>query len=151
MNPDRKKSSTGTRILAVDPGDRRLGLAISDPTGTLAAPLQVLPHKSRDADAAAIARIAKEQGAGRIVVGQALDSEGEPSYQGRKAARLAAALRACTDIPVELWDESGTTQAARAGQLAIGTPRRKRSGHLDDLAAVVLLQSYLEARRTAGS
>jgi putative holliday junction resolvase len=133
------------RILAVDPGERRIGLAISDPSGTIAGPLQVLPHVSRVLDAAAIAQIASEQGAVGIVVGQALDEDGQPSPEGRKSARLAEAIGAQTSLPIYLWDESGSTQAARGARLAMGVSRRKRSGHLDDIAATVILQSYLDA------
>ncbi len=133
------------RVLAVDPGEKRIGLALSDPTGVIANPLTVLKHVSRPLDAAAIAQLAAENQAGLIVVGQALDDEGDPTPQGRSAARLAEAIRLQTDLPVALWDESDSTQAARQARLAMGANRRKRGGHLDDLAATVILQSYLDA------
>jgi len=133
------------RILAVDPGEKRLGIAISDPSGTIANPLKVIQHVSRIIDAAAIAQIASEQQAGRIVVGQALDMDNLPTLQSRRAARLAAAIRQQIDLPVELWDESDSTQAARQARIAMGVSRRKRSGHLDDLAATFILQTYLDA------
>jgi putative holliday junction resolvase len=133
------------RILAVDPGEKRLGLAISDPTATIANPLTVIKHVARPVDAATIARIAQENEAGLIVVGQALDDEGEQTQQSRRARRLAEALRQQTSLPVLLWDESGSTQAARDARIAMGVSRKKRSGHLDDLAAAVILQSYLDS------
>jgi len=133
------------RILAVDPGEKRLGIAISDPTGTIASPLMVVKHVSRTIDAATIAALAAEQAAVRIIVGQALDDEGNPTAQARHAGRLAEAIREQTSLPVELWDESGSTQAARAARIAMGVSRRKRSGHLDEVAAAVILQSYLDA------
>ncbi len=136
------------KILAVDPGEKRLGLAISDPTGTIANPLLVLKHVSRPLDAAAIAQAALENEARLIVVGQALDDEGLPTPQGRSAMRLAEAIRLQTDLPVELWDESGSTQAARSALIEMGVPRRKRGGHQDHLAATIILQSYLDARST---
>ena len=135
------------RVLAVDPGDVRIGLAVSDPSATIAGPLRVIRHVSRVLDAALIAQAAVEEGAVRIVVGQALDEDGQPTPEGRKAARLAEAIRGQTDLPVDLWDESGSTQAARAGRIAIGASRRNRSGHLDALAATVILQSYLDAKK----
>jgi len=134
------------RILAVDPGAKRIGIAISDPSGTIANPLTVLKHVSRPVDAAAIAQLAAEMQVGLIVVGQAIDEEGMPTVQGRSAARLAAAIRQQTDIPVVLWDESDSTIAARQARLALNVPRRKRSGHLDELAAAYILQSYLDER-----
>jgi putative Holliday junction resolvase len=133
------------RVLAVDPGEKRIGLALSDPTGTIANPLTVLNHVTRAIDAATIAQMAAEHAAVRIVVGQALDADGQVTPQGRKAARLAEAIQTQTSLPVELWDESGSTQAARSARIAIGASRRKRSGHLDDLAAAYLLQDYLDA------
>jgi putative Holliday junction resolvase len=133
------------KILAVDPGSKRHGIAISDPTGTLARPLTVVKHVSREADAAAIARLAEEQGAARILVGQALDEDGEVSFEGQRAARLAAAIQSQVAQPVELWDESFSTQDAHAAHLAAGAPRRRRRGHQDDLAAAIILQSYLDA------
>lgn len=132
------------RIFAVDPGEVNIGLAVSDPTGAIANPLTVLKHSSRDEDARRIAALAEQNQVERIVVGQALDDEGQVGYQARKSRRLAAAIRRFTATPVELWDESGTTGAARAARLAMGVNRKKRSGHLDDLAAVVLLQDYLD-------
>jgi putative Holliday junction resolvase len=133
------------RVLAIDPGEKRLGIAISDLSGTIANPLTVLQHVSRPVDAATIAQLAQEHQVGRIIIGQALDEEGLPTPEGRRAARLAEAVRLQTDLPVELWDESGSTQAARHARLAMGASRRKRSGHLDDLAATYILQSYLDS------
>jgi putative Holliday junction resolvase len=138
------------RVMAVDPGEKRIGLAISDPTGTIANPLAVIKHLSRLVDAASIAQMAEENQIGLIVVGQALDVEGQPTPQSRRGARLANAIRTQTELPVELWDESGSTQAARAARLAMGVSRRKRSGHLDDLAATYILQDYLDAHASSG-
>jgi putative Holliday junction resolvase len=139
------------RILAIDPGEKRIGVAMSDPTGTIANPHSVIQHISRPIDAATIAQIAEENQVGLIVIGQSLDIEGNPTPQGRRALRLASALREQTDIPVELWDESGSTQAARSASIAMGVPRRKRKGHLDDLAATYILQTYLDAHKNMPS
>jgi putative Holliday junction resolvase len=133
------------RILGIDPGEKNIGIAISDPTGTIAGPLIAIDHVSRPIDAAQIAQIANENSAGLIVVGQALDLDGKPTVSGRRAARLAASIRTQTEIPVKLWDESHSTQTARNAQIRLNTPRRKRSGHLDELAATVILQSYLNS------
>jgi putative holliday junction resolvase len=134
------------RILAVDPGEKRIGLALSDPSGTIANPLTVLKHVSRTVDAATIAQLALEHEAERIIVGQALDDDNQPTPQSRRAYRLAAAIRSQTRTPVELWDESGSTQAAQAARIAMGVSRRKRGGHMDDIAATYILQTYLDAR-----
>ena len=134
------------RILAVDPGEKRIGIAISDPSGTIANPLTVLKHVARPVDAAAVAKLAEENGAGLIIVGQNLDTEGEPTVQSRMAGRLAEAIRAHISVPVEMWDESGSTKAARAARIAMGIRKSKRRGHMDDLAATVILQSYLDVK-----
>ncbi len=138
------------RILGIDPGDKNIGVALSDPTGTIANPLTVVQHVSRPINAAVIAELARENGAGEIVVGQSLDLEGQPNFQGRKAARLAAAIRTQTEIPVALWDEAYSTQEARAARIQMNSTRAKRHGHLDELAATVILQSYLDGRRKTG-
>lgn len=132
------------RILAVDPGSKHIGIAISDPTGTIARPLMVLPHVSRQIDAAQIAKLASEYEVSSIIVGQSLDENGSPTYEGRKAIRLAAAIRTQTSRPVELWDEYFSTQKAQSIQTKLGTPQGKRD-HLDDLAATIILQSYLDS------
>jgi putative Holliday junction resolvase len=133
------------KVLAVDPGEKRIGIAISDPTGTIANPLAVLAHVSRPVDAAAISSLAAGHEAELIVVGQALDAEGQPTPQSRLASRLAGSIRGQTTLKVVLWDESGSTQAARSARIAMGVSRRKRRGHMDDLAAAVILQDYLDA------
>ena len=135
------------RVLAVDPGEKRHGIAISDPTGTIANPLTVLNHKSREQDAAAIVGLVHEHQVGLIVLGQSLDDEGCSTLQSRRATRLANAIRSQTQVPVELWDETGSTQAAREARIAMGAPRRKRGGHLDDIAATYILQTYLDSHQ----
>ena len=134
-----------TRILAVDSGAKHIGLAISDPTGNIANPLMVLDHVARLIDVAQVAEIATSNQVTLIVVGQSLDDEGRPSFEGRRAGRFANALMTQTEIPVVFWDESFTTQDARAARIAMGVPRKKRLGHQDSLAATLLLQSFLDA------
>jgi putative holliday junction resolvase len=134
------------RILAVDHGQKRIGLALSDETGTLARPLVVIPHVSRVVDAAQVAERAAAHEATLIVVGVSYDEDGRLNAAGRSAARFAEALDQQTDLTVVLWDESLTTQDARAARLSMGASRRKRAGHLDDVAAAVLLQNYLDSQ-----
>lgn len=135
------------RILAVDPGEKRIGLAVSDPTGVVARALTTLQHVTRAEDASRIAAIARAEGAERILVGIALDAEGLVGPQARRAQRLAEAIRAETDLPVELWDESHTTLDAQAAMAASGRrPRRgARRDRIDAVAAAILLQGYLDA------
>jgi putative Holliday junction resolvase len=133
------------RILAVDPGEKRIGIAVSDPTGTIATPLGIIQHISRLVDAAKIARLASEQDVILIVIGQALNEEGEEGPAARKARRLAEAVQSQTPLPVTLWDESGSTIEARTVRQLMGVKRKKRNSHADELAATVILQSYLDS------
>lgn len=132
------------RILAVDYGHKNIGLALSDETATLARALLVLRHVSRIVDAAQVAEMAATHAAGQIVVGVSYYEDGALNTAGHSAARFAEALRQQTALPVLLWDESLTTQDARAARLTVGVGRKKRGGHLDDVAAAVLLQNYLD-------
>jgi putative Holliday junction resolvase len=133
------------RILAVDPGEKRIGLAVSDETATIANPLGVVNHTARDADAKAVSTRANELGVVLIVVGQALDADGNIGPAARKAQRFADALRIHTSIPITFWDESGSTKTAQQTRRDMGVSKKKRSGHLDDLAAAIILQNYLDA------
>jgi len=135
------------RVLAVDHGEQRIGLALSDETGTIANPLAVIRHVARAMDAAQVAQVAAERGAGLIVIGQSLADDGSPNAAGRRAAKFADALKLQTSLPIVFWDESFTTQDARAARIAMGVSRKQRAGHLDELAATVLLQSYLDAQK----
>lgn len=132
------------KILAVDPGDQRIGLAVSDPTGTLARPLEIIQHEQRDVDAARVAAIAAGQEAELILIGEALGDEGQPTPQSRKARRLAAAIREHTEIEVRMWDESGSSQAAQAARIKDGLGPKKRQAAVDAEAAAILLQGYLD-------
>ena len=82
-----------------------------------------------------------------IVIGQSFDEEGKPNLAGRRAARFAEALKTQTQIPIVMWDESFSTQSARAARIEMGVSRKKRAGHLDELAATIILQSYLDHRK----
>jgi putative holliday junction resolvase len=135
------------RILAVDHGEKQIGLALSDPTATIASPLKVIKHVSRLMDAAQVANLAAENDATLIVIGQSYDEEGRPNLAGRRAAKFAEALKEQTQIPVILWDESFSTQDARATRIELGVSRKKRAGHMDELAAVMILKSYLDVNR----
>jgi putative Holliday junction resolvase len=133
------------RILGVDPGEKKIGLALSDPTGLIARPLTTFAHTSRDAAAARIAALAAEHQAEMILIGHALDASGEPGPQARRAERLAEAVRQHTALPVNLHDESYSTQAAHAVMLTTGKKRRARRAQVHTVAAAALLQSYLDA------
>jgi putative holliday junction resolvase len=132
--------------MAVDPGDKRIGIAISDLTGTIANPFRILIHSARKQDAANLVQVASDNGVDLIVVGIALDSEGNQGFQARKSIRLSDAIKQITQIPVKLWDESDSTlEALSARTQIIGHHKRKKP--VDALAATVILQTYIDAHR----
>lgn len=135
------------KILAVDPGEVRIGLAISDPTGTLARPLQIIQHEARDKDVDRIVSIAREQGAEFIVVGQSLNEHGRPTRIGRKAAQMATQLRGASGLEVELVEESFSTSDVYHARIALGIGKKARSAPADAEAAARILQSYLDEKK----
>lgn len=132
------------KILAIDPGQRRIGVAISDPSGKVAFPLTVLPHRSKREDAEKIIALAEEHRVDLILIGQALGIDQQPTLQSRRSVNLANALRARTNIPIVLLDEFETTQTVLHSLEEMGLKKNKHPKNLDALAAVVLLQSYIE-------
>lgn len=137
-------------MLGVDHGEKRIGLAISDSTGTIGRPLAIIPHVSRDEDAKHVLELATKNDATLIVVGYSTDENGLANAEGRRSRRFADALRDRTQIPIVLWDESLSTQDARATRLAGGVSRKRRRSPVDSLAATVILQSFLDAPRQPG-
>ncbi len=133
------------RVLAIDPGEKRLGIAVSDPTRTIAAPLCVINHKSRKEDALAIINLAKEQEATLILIGQPRNWDDDLGAQAEKSSRLADEIQSLGQIPVQLWNEYGSTQAAQSARRQMNVSRKKRTGHLDDLAAAIILQNFLDS------
>lgn len=132
------------KILAIDPGQRRIGVAISDPNGKVAFPLTVIPHRSKQEDAERILALAEEHQVDLILIGQALGSNQEPTLQSRRSANLANAIRAHTAIPVILIDEFETTATVMNARREMGIRTKQRDQRIDAFAAVVLLQSYIE-------
>lgn len=135
------------RILAIDPGEKRIGIAISDLSGAIANPLMVIQHVSRETNAQKIVDLIGKYSVKRIVMGVSLDEEGKPNLSGRHAIRLAQAINEKINIPLDFWDEQGTTSKARASRIAMGVSRKKRRGHLDEIAATLILQSYLDVHQ----
>ncbi|MCX5674063.1 MAG: Holliday junction resolvase RuvX [Planctomycetota bacterium] len=133
------------RILGLDLGERRVGVAISDPEGILAQPLVQLEPRGRRDLVAAVARLVAEHGAGRVVVGMPFLPDGARGEQARRAVAVAAALRQEMAIPIVEWDERFSTEDAQEKLREAGVRPRRRQGRLDMAAATVILQSYLDA------
>jgi putative Holliday junction resolvase len=132
------------RVIALDVGERRIGVAVSDPTGTLATPHSVIHRRSKAEDFAAVARLVIELEVERVVVGLPLSLNGEVGPQARRVSRYAQALARTLDVPVELHDERYSTITADA---LLAESGRKRRVPIDAAAAAVILQDYLDSQR----
>lgn len=131
-------------LLAVDPGEKNIGLAKSDPLGIGATALCVISHIQMEKDAQAIAEKARECGASSILVGQPLNADGSEGPKARHSAKLAEAISRYFDGEVFLYDEYGSTIETRERFKEMGVRRSKRLGHLDAHAAQTILQRYLD-------
>jgi putative Holliday junction resolvase len=135
------------RLLGIDLGARRIGLAVSDDSGTLASPLMVLPRgRDHGADHAAIAATAQAEGVARIVVGLPRSLSGGEGPAARAARAEADELRATTELPVDLHDERFTTVSATR-RLRDSRRGRAKRDPVDAAAAAEMLQSYLDAAK----
>jgi len=141
------------RALGIDFGERRIGLAISDPAGRLAVPLLTIERETDRKAIGEIAEIAGREGIERLVVGEPVGLDGERGPAARRARAFAERLAARTGLPLELVDEALSTVEARARLTASGArgaDLRRDPGRIDAVAAQILLQDALD-RRAAGS
>ncbi|MBN1955494.1 MAG: Holliday junction resolvase RuvX [Anaerolineae bacterium] len=138
------------RILALDVGERRIGVAVSDPLEIVSRPVGVIDCSSRAEDFAAIGALVAQHQAGLVVVGRPLTLRGEVGPQARQIERYAAALAQALPVPVQMWDERYSTVAAKdilRQTRRKGGRRDADKGEIDAVAAAVILQGFLESRR----
>jgi putative holliday junction resolvase len=135
------------RILGVDPGEKRIGIAISDPGGRIAVPVKVY-ERGRET-ARELGALAQREEAQLIVVGLALRLDGTAGTQAERARRFGRELQAASGIPVVFWDERFSTHEAGRLLLDSGGSRRRRKAALDAAAATVILQDYLDCHEQA--
>ncbi len=140
----------GKRILGVDYGDARTGVAVSDMTGLLATGVTVVKAAGMRKTAGAVAEEAKRQGAEKIIVGYPLNMDGSEGPRGEKARAFSEMLHELTGLPVELWDERLTTIEAYEIMDATGTRGKRRRERVDMLAAELILSDYLNAKKKGG-
>jgi putative Holliday junction resolvase len=138
------------RTLALDFGDRRIGIALSDPLGLAARPLMTLERTSWGRDLERIGDLIRENDVRRIVVGLPLDMDGEKGGRARLTEAFMRRLRGATGLPVIPWDERLTTVQAERILVSADVSRARRRRVVDQLAAVIILQAYLDSRRNAG-
>lgn len=137
------------RILALDHGERRIGVAISDPTGLIAQPLPtIVQRRGRRPPFALILELIREWEVERVVIGLPLESSGREGAQAERARDFGEGLARRAGVPVEYWDERLTSARARREIGAMGLPRssRRQKERVDAMAAALILQAYLDSR-----
>lgn len=139
------------RLLGLDVGEKRIGVAVSDELGCLAQALTVLERRGLEADLAALAALAEETGAVAVVVGLPHHMAGGEGTTAPRVRKLAEALKARLGLPVHFQDERLSTREAERLLVAGDMTRRRRRGVVDKVAAALILQGYLDRQRAAGA
>jgi putative Holliday junction resolvase len=134
-----------SRILALDLGKKRIGLAISDPLGITAQGLPNLVRVRKRADFAALEQLIRERQVGLVLMGNPINMRGDEGRQSAWVREFAQALEKRTGLPVKLWDERLTSVEANRVLRSSGISIEKRAAAVDRLSAVILLQSYLDS------
>ncbi len=138
----------GVRALGVDLGSKRIGIAVSDSSGTIASALTTVHRsKSRRHDHSAIAKLVDEEECELVVVGLPLSLDGSRGPAAKAAAKEARQIASVVDVPIEMYDERFTTVTAERHMLEAGLDAKQRRQVVDKAAAAVMLQSWLEHRR----
>jgi putative Holliday junction resolvase len=132
--------------MALDVGDKTIGVAISDELLLTAQARPTLRRKNLKSDLEALRRVAAENDVRQIVVGQPLHMDGKPSAQSVKVERFTEELRKVVDLPIVFWDERLTSFAAEEHLEQMGINWRRRRRHVDKIAAMIILQTYLDSR-----
>jgi putative Holliday junction resolvase len=140
------------RVLGLDVGDRRIGVALSDPTGLIASPLMTIHRVAERKDHDVVIGLAQEYFVERIVIGLPKTLHGDLGFQALRVMRFGEHLAKVVSIPIDYWDERHSTVDAK--RIVRSRERRKArtfGGALDEVAAAVILQFYLDSQRTANS
>ena len=135
---------SGKRILALDPGTKRIGVALSDELGWTAQPLETFERKSLGVDIAHIKELVSRHEVREIVIGMPVRMDGRMGPAAQSAQQFLDAVQAGVEVPVVAWDERLTTKAAEQMLIEADVSRKKRKGVVDRVAAALLLKSYLE-------
>jgi putative Holliday junction resolvase len=134
-----------SRILGLDYGEKRMGLAISDAGGVIAMPLRVIESRNPDQSIDGILNACKETKAEKLVVGLPRNMDGSEGFQAKNVRAFIEKLVPRLSIPIETWDERLSTKSANDVLIAAGTRRERRKDVVDKLAAQIMLQNYLDA------
>ncbi len=139
------------RYLGLDVGDRRIGVAVSDELGLIAQPVLTLTRtRKRRNDLRSLARLCRRFGVAGIVVGNPLRLSGEPSPQTTSTQAFAAELGSLTGLPIHLWDERLSTHEAHQVLYEAGRPGQTHRRVVDQVAATIILQSFLDGNQRSG-
>ena len=133
------------RMLGLDIGDRRIGVAVSDPEGIMAGSLTTILRRELDRDLAAIVDLVREEEVGLIVAGLPLSLDGSTGPQAQKVLGFVEKLTEVSTVPVDTWDERLSTVEADRVMSELGIRLDKRKARRDSLAAAIILQGYLDA------
>jgi putative Holliday junction resolvase len=136
------------RVLALDVGESRIGVAISDPNGLVAVPLRVLPRRSLETDVADISGIVAQEGVEVLVVGLPLSLDGTVGRQAQRVQDFVEHLKDPVNLPIVLWDERLSTVQAEQLLRTVPPRSRKARAEQDALAAAIILQGYLDSRQS---
>ena len=137
------------RLLGLDVGDKTIGVALSDESATLATGLQTIRRTALQRDLRELAGLAQDREVATVVVGLPRSLNGSEGPQARKVLAFVEALKAAVKVPVVTWDERFSTVAAENALIEGGVSRERRKGLVDKVAAVLILQNYLDYRKTA--
>ncbi len=137
------------RYLGLDIGTKRIGVAVSDALGLLAHPLLTVYRKGNRDDLRSVARLARRHGCAAFIVGNPLHMSGEKSAQAFKVQAFAQQLNEISGLPIHLWDERLTTAEAHATLYAADRPRGEHRAVIDQVAATIILQGFLDARQAS--
>lgn len=140
-----------TRILALDPGTKRIGVALSDELGWTAQPLETFTRRSLEADVAHIRDLVERHDVRRVLVGMPIRLDGRLGPEAEGVQQFMAELERALTVPVIGWDERLTSKSAEHLLIEANVSRRKRKGAVDRVAAAILLQSYLESLSSEGT
>lgn len=138
------------RVLGLDPGERTVGVAVSDPLGLTAQPAGEFPRGTPEAEAQAVRELLARYGAGEVVVGLPRRLDGSLGPEAERVQAWAAELARLLGVPVRLWDERLTTREAERVLLAADASRRRRRARAHRVAAALILQTYLDRARAGG-
>jgi putative Holliday junction resolvase len=134
-----------TRLLGVDYGSVRVGLAVSDPDRKIAFPLAIYTRRDRERDAAYFRDLVTREEVGGLVVGLPVHTDGREGQKAEEARAFGRRLTEATGLPVVFWDERFTTVEAESALWAAGLTHKQRKERRDKVAAQILLQAYLDA------